>query len=106
MFGLVFLPSRPDDIPTNNGLDRQRFQALYQDRPAFYLSLLGRIAETTGGRYFADGDLSALPGLLRFSSAGVQRMEILPLWNLPILFLLLMLLKLIEWSLRRYWGRI
>lgn len=69
-------------------------------------ALLGRIADTTGGRYFADGNLSALPELLRFGGAGVQRMEILPLWNLPILFLLLVLLKLIEWSLRRYWGRI
>lgn len=69
-------------------------------------ALLGRIAETTGGRYFADGDLSALPELLRFGGTGVQRMEILPLWNLPILFLLLVMLKLIEWTLRRHWGRI
>jgi hypothetical protein len=33
-------------------------------------------------------------------------MEILPLWNLPILFLMLVMLKLLEWSLRRRWGRI
>lgn len=69
-------------------------------------ALLGRIAETTGGRYFADGDLSALPDLLRYSGTGIKRMEILPLWNLPVLFLLLVLLKLLEWSLRRRWGQI
>ena len=69
-------------------------------------ALLGRIAETTGGRYFADGDLSALPDLLRYSGTGVKRMEILPLWNLPVLFLLLVILKLLEWSLRRRWGQI
>ncbi len=68
--------------------------------------LLGRIAETTGGRYFADGNLSTLPELLRFGGTGIKRLEILPLWNLPVLFLLLVLLKLLEWSLRRRWGRI
>ncbi len=69
-------------------------------------ALLSRIAETTGGRYFADGDLSLLPELLRFGGTGVKRMEILPLWNLPVLFLTLVLLKLLEWVLRRRWGRI
>jgi uncharacterized membrane protein len=81
-------------------------EALEAFNPTRNGALLGRIAETTGGRYFADGDLSALPDLLRFGGTGVQRMEILPLWNLPILFLLLVLLKLIEWTLRRHWGRI
>ncbi|MEM8765969.1 MAG: hypothetical protein AAGE43_00890 [Pseudomonadota bacterium] len=69
-------------------------------------ALLSRIAETTGGRYFADGDLEALPELLSFGGTGVKRMEILPLWNLPVLFLALLLLKLLEWMLRRSWGRI
>lgn len=69
-------------------------------------ALLGRIAELTGGRYFADGDVSALADLLAFSGTGVRSVTVMPLTNLPILFLLLVGLKLAEWGLRRRWGRV
>ncbi len=103
------------DVILNNASDEPetitRFlRAGAESREAFSpirnSALLGRIAATTGGRYFPDGDLSELPELLRFAGTGVKRMEVLPLWNLPALFLLLVLLKLVEWALRRSWGRI
>ena len=68
--------------------------------------LLRRVAEVTGGRYWRPDDLSGLADALAFSSAGIHERQQLPLWNAPFLFLLLVLLKCTEWSLRRYWGGI
>ncbi|MDE0179540.1 MAG: hypothetical protein OXP36_13220 [Gammaproteobacteria bacterium] len=68
--------------------------------------LLRRVAETTGGAYWRPDDLSGLADALAFSSAGIHERQQLPLWNAPFLFLLLVLLKCTEWSLRRYWGGI
>ena len=68
--------------------------------------LLRRLAETTGGAYWRPDDLSGLADALAFSSAGIHERQQLPLWNAPFLFLLLVLLKCTEWSLRRYWGGI
>ena len=68
--------------------------------------LLRRIAETTGGAYWRPDDLSGLADALAFSSAGIHERQQLPLWNAPFLFVLLVLLKCTEWSLRRYWGGI
>jgi uncharacterized membrane protein len=75
--------------------------AIQQNRP-----LLERLAAVTGGRYFALDDLAALPEEIRFSQAGIVETQILPLWNMPINFLLLLLLKAGEWLLRLYWGRL
>jgi hypothetical protein len=69
-------------------------------------ALLQRLAEATGGRYLAPDQVGELEVLLNFASTGVRTVEVLPLWNLPVFFLLLVLLKLAEWSLRRAWGRI
>lgn len=68
--------------------------------------LLRRVADATGGRYWRPDDLSGLADALAFSSAGIHERQQLPLWNAPFLFVLLVLLKCIEWSLRRYWGGI
>ena len=68
--------------------------------------LLRRVAEATGGRYWQPDDLSELADALAFSSAGIHERQQLPLWNAPFLFVLLVLLKCTEWSLRRYWGGI
>jgi uncharacterized membrane protein len=69
-------------------------------------ALLERIAAATGGRYFALADVSELPEAIRFSEAGVVERELLALWNMPINFLLLLLLKSGEWLLRLRWGRL
>jgi uncharacterized membrane protein len=68
--------------------------------------LLQRLSEATGGRYFEPGDLSGLPDLLRYSSAGITETEYRPVWDAPAVFLLLLLLKAGEWLLRRRWKTI
>jgi uncharacterized membrane protein len=67
-------------------------------------SLLSQLAEATGGKYWSPGDLSGLPEAIRFSPAGVTEQLTKPLWDMPINFLMLMLLKSTEWILRRRWG--
>ncbi len=69
-------------------------------------SLLENLANVTGGQYFALDDLDALPETIQFSDAGILETEILDLWNMPIVFLLLLLLKTGEWLLRLFWGRL
>ncbi|HEY5624315.1 MAG TPA: glutamine amidotransferase [Gammaproteobacteria bacterium] len=69
-------------------------------------ALLENLAGLTGGRYFALGDLDELPEAIQFSDAGILETEILDLWNMPILFILLLLLKTGEWVLRLFWGRL
>lgn len=69
-----------------------------QNRP-----LLERIADSTGGRYWRLDQLADLPEAMRYSKAGIVERQTLDLWNLPALFLLLLLLKLGEWLLRLRW---
>ena len=69
-------------------------------------AMLERIAQATGGRYWSTQDLAALPEAIRYSKAGVVERETFDLWNLPAVFLALLLLKLGEWLLRRRWGRL
>ncbi len=69
-------------------------------------ALLRRIADVTGGTYWQGDDISGLAAMLNFASTGIRAVEVLPLWNLPLFFLLLVLLKIGEWSLRRLWGRV
>ena len=66
-------------------------------------ALLERIAGATGGNYFALGDVGKLPEAVSFSDAGSVERTVLDLWNMPIIFLVLLLLKAGEWLLR-LWG--
>jgi hypothetical protein len=66
--------------------------------------LLERLAAQTGGQYWKPEDLGKLPGRIPFSEAGVTVRETRDLWNLPLVFLLLVLLRFSEWWLRRKWG--
>lgn len=68
--------------------------------------MLRRLAEVTGGRYLEPGELDALPDLLRYSSSGITETELLPVWDAPAAFLLLLLLKGGEWLMRRRWSSI
>lgn len=67
-------------------------------------SLLSRLASQTGGRYWELDELDGLPGEIRFSEAGITAREILDLWDMPALFLLLLLLRGLEWMLRKRGG--
>ncbi|HEY7855582.1 MAG TPA: vWA domain-containing protein [Terriglobales bacterium] len=66
--------------------------------------LLERLAHQTGGAYWQPSQAGQLAAAIPYSSAGIATQQNLPLWNLPINFLLLLLLPLGEWFLRRKWG--
>ena len=69
-------------------------------------AVLERISQMTGGRYWTLDDLVGLAAAIPYSKAGVIERLTLDLWNLPIVFLTLLLLKLSEWALRLKWGRV
>ena len=73
-------------------------------RPAQNRELLTMLAEQTGGRYWTLDELAGLPEEIRFSEAGLTARETLDLWDMPLIFLLLLGLKSAEWLLRRRWG--
>jgi uncharacterized membrane protein len=73
----------------------------WQHRP-----MLERISRETGGRYWTLDDLAGLPEAIRYSHAGMVESSTLDLWNAPLGFLLLALLKGSEWLLRRRWRRL
>ena len=75
--------------------------ATHQHRP-----VLERLAAMTGGRYWPLDDLDGLAAAIPYSKAGVVERQTLDLWNLPIVFLLLLFLKVSEWLLRLRWGRL
>jgi uncharacterized membrane protein len=66
--------------------------------------LLEHLAAQTGGQYWKPADLGKLAGGIPFSEAGVTTRETKDLWNLPLVFLVLLLLRFSEWWLRRKWG--
>jgi len=66
--------------------------------------LLERLATQTGGQYWKPADLGKLAGSIPFSEAGVTIRETRDLWDLPLVFLVLLALRFSEWWLRRKWG--
>jgi uncharacterized membrane protein len=66
--------------------------------------LLEHLASQTGGQYWKPADLGKLAANIPFSEAGVTTRETKELWNLPLVFLVLLLLRFSEWWLRRKWG--
>jgi uncharacterized membrane protein len=69
-------------------------------------AVLERIADVTGGRYWTLDQLDGLAAAIPYSKAGIVERQTLDLWNLPIVFIVLLLLKLSEWLLRLRWGRL
>jgi uncharacterized membrane protein len=67
-------------------------------------SLLKRIAEETGGRFFTPSDASKLPEAISYSGRGVTVVEQRDLWDMPVILLLLLGLIAAEWGLRRKRG--
>jgi hypothetical protein len=66
--------------------------------------LLEKLASETGGRYWRPQDLSKLPGEINYSEAGITIRQTKDLWSMPAIFLLILLLRSVEWLLRRRWG--
>lgn len=66
--------------------------------------LLEQLASQTGGRYWQPSELKDLPRDISYSEAGISVRSMKELWNMPIVFLLLLGLPIVEWLLRRKWG--
>ncbi len=66
--------------------------------------LLEKLSSQTGGKYWQPQDLSKLPSEIPVSEAGITVRETKELWNMPAIFLLILLLRASEWLLRRKWG--
>jgi len=92
------------DLGTD-GLDFQRMDGVAEN---FHLEqnrdLLERLAAQTGGRYWQPAETSRLARDIPYSEAGISFRQIKELWNMPAVFLLILLLRCSEWLLRRRWG--
>ena len=65
---------------------------------------LERIAEETGGRFYAGAAVSDLPEDLAYTARGVTVIEELELWDAPLAFALILVLATAEWMVRRRKG--
>jgi uncharacterized membrane protein len=66
--------------------------------------LLEKLSDETGGRYYKPSDASKLSNEISYSEAGITTRETRDLWDMPVLFLLVLSLRASEWLLRRRWG--
>jgi hypothetical protein len=66
--------------------------------------LLSRIADATGGRYYALANAAQLAEDVTYTSSGVTVRQSLDLWDMPVVFLALAALLGAEWALRRARG--
>jgi hypothetical protein len=71
---------------------------------AMRASLLTRIAEDTGGRFFRASNATSLPEAINYSGRGVTVVEERDLWDMPVFLLLLLGLIAAEWGYRRKRG--
>lgn len=67
-------------------------------------ALLEQLAKDTGGRAWSGSNLKDLPRDISYSEAGISVRSTKELWNMPVVFLLLLALPTAEWLLRRKWG--
>jgi uncharacterized membrane protein len=66
--------------------------------------LLEQLSTATGGRFWRVPDLKNLPRDISYSEAGISVRSTKELWDMPIVFVLLIGLPAGEWLLRRKWG--
>jgi hypothetical protein len=66
--------------------------------------LLEQLSAETGGRYWKPSELKNLSRDISYSEAGISVRNTKELWDMPIVFLLLLGLPITEWLLRRKWG--
>ena len=67
-------------------------------------SALRRIAEETGGGYYTPATVNTLPEDVRFTESGSTVHEELDLWDMPVVFLVVLALLSSEWGYRRWRG--
>jgi hypothetical protein len=66
--------------------------------------LLQRIAAETGGRYYTLANARQMPEEMTYLERPNSVPQILPLWDMPILFILLSTLLVFEWAWRKREG--
>lgn len=66
--------------------------------------LLEKLAQQTGGRYYSPAGAKMLAQDISYSEAGITVREMKDLWDMPVVFLVLLALVGAEWLLRRKWG--
>ncbi len=66
--------------------------------------LLQRLATETGGRYYTPSTVSGLPEDVQYTESGTTVREEMDLWDMPIIFLMLVVLVGTEWGYRRFQG--
>jgi uncharacterized membrane protein len=66
--------------------------------------LLEKLSSQTGGKYYHPNEVSRLGEDISYSDAGITVRETRDLWDMPIVFFLVLLLCCTEWVLRRRWG--
>jgi uncharacterized membrane protein len=66
--------------------------------------LLEKLSSETGGKYYRPDDANKLGRDINYSEAGITVRETRDLWDMPMIFLLLLMLRSGEWLLRRRWG--
>ncbi|MEE9133612.1 MAG: hypothetical protein V3U13_08630 [Gemmatimonadota bacterium] len=66
--------------------------------------LLQQIAEETGGRFYTPENVATLPEDVSFTESGATVVEERDLWDMPAIFLLLLILLGTEWGYRRRRG--
>ena len=71
---------------------------------AMRASLLKRIAEETGGRFYTSANATSLPEAISYSGRGVTAVEERDLWDMPAVLVLLVALAGAEWAYRRSRG--
>jgi hypothetical protein len=67
-------------------------------------TLLQRVAEETGGRFFTAETASMLPEAINYSGRGVTVVEERDLWDMPLILMLVLTLIGAEWGYRRSRG--
>ncbi|MFQ5677156.1 MAG: hypothetical protein ACE5G1_14785, partial [bacterium] len=66
--------------------------------------LLKRIAEISGGKYYYQDEAERLPDEISVMQSSFSKLMEYDLWDMPILFLLVVLILSIEWYVRRSRG--
>lgn len=66
--------------------------------------LLEKLADETGGHYYPANRAARLVEDISYSDAGITTRETKDLWDMPVVFLVALLLRSSEWLLRRRWG--
>jgi uncharacterized membrane protein len=90
------------------GTDRTFVHATPSDAEYFgasrRTSVLQRIATETGGQFYTPETVGTLPEDISVTGAGVTLVEEHDLWDMPVLFLAMLLLMGAEWGFRRIRG--